>query len=230
MRKTKQIYFNFPVQLLSGFLVDSNKCLRDILNYAIVCHSNELQHGSELERIKASLDYFAVSISNIRDIAKNGSELIDSIPHRSPIVGINKDVYFDFLENDKSEYEKICLLGFLGIKSIIGDKAYCKMTNLYLLSRMDGKLKSVNDNMELTAEIRKYSTEYQTKKLTAALLEVYNVSTYKKHTRGFFASTKLDMPELLEAVLESKKSMNYIDAYKKAVQEAEDKLKKKYDK
>jgi hypothetical protein len=31
-------YFNFPIVLLEGFMIDSQKCLADIFDYAIYSH------------------------------------------------------------------------------------------------------------------------------------------------------------------------------------------------
>jgi hypothetical protein len=38
----------------------------------------------------------------------------------SPEVGFNFSIFWSFINKDKSEFNKIYLLGFLGIKSILG--------------------------------------------------------------------------------------------------------------
>lgn len=222
-KQSEEKYFNFPVQLLEGFMVDCDKCLNNIADYALVKHSQSLEGGSPLKKLSASYEYFDMKGVGM-DSLRNGQILIDSLPSNSPISGIPVRIWLEFYRNDKSEFEKANLLAFLAIKSIIGNKAYCKMTNAFLLSRMDGKVKSIGnlkENLnELSHEIRKYSTEYQTKKITSALYAIYKVAFYKK-TKGFYASTRLSLEQLVNEVIKIRKSDNYIQAYQKAIKEAE---------
>jgi len=90
---------------------------------------------------------------------------------------------------------------------------------------MDGKTKSVQDFNELSPEIRKYANEYQTKKLRFELSgKSWGMAFYGKATKGFYASSKLDINELTFQVLKSKQTDKY-QKIKEAAKNAEIKAK-----
>jgi hypothetical protein len=199
-------YFNFPVQLLKGFILDHKFCLNNILDYALYEHSLKMEHGDEMEKFLASASFFGVELGNPEAAFNTGETLYLHIPKNSPKVGINLKIFWDFLKNYKCEFQKICLLGHLAMKSILQNKAYCKTTNKYWLSRMDGRVKSRN-NEDLSPEIRKYANEYQTKKIKNALVDSWNLITYSYFTRGFYVSYKLTLDDLAyEAELKREKT------------------------
>lgn len=219
----KEIYFNFPIQLLDGFMVNSCVCLCNIFDYSITKQVDSLEYESEIKKIKEVHKRFGVELGNYNMTIKNGRDLIDSIPVNSPRTGITKSTFFEFNKNDKSDFEKACLLAFLAIKSIIGDKPYCKMTNAFFLSRMDGKPKSVEPG-DLSPVINRYANEYQTKKIRLELSANWGMSFYAKATKGFFASTQMNVDDLTYKVLLSKKTDKY-QAVKDAAKNAELKAK-----
>lgn len=197
MKKKDERYFNFPIQMLQSFLIDDRKVLDNIVDYAIYENSLKLEYGSELEKIKSSSKYYAIALGGYERILDNGKSLYDSLPINSPKVGLSISIFWDFYNNDKTEFDKICLLAFLGIKSIIGTKPYHKATNLFLWSRMDGKIKSINEIAELSKEVKKYANEYQTKKIKIALRNNWGLITYARHTRGFYVSFKITLKQLI---------------------------------
>src|SRR5690606_31688938 len=125
----------------------------------------DYEFGDKVEQIKSAENFFSVKAGNKKRTYENGESLYNSIPERTPIVGLNKDILFDYYKNDKTDFQKVCLLGFLGIKSILQNKAYCKIDNKYWLSRMDGKTKSVKDYTELSPDVFKYSKRYHLTKI-----------------------------------------------------------------
>jgi hypothetical protein len=193
----KQKYFNFPVQLLEGFMVDSKKVLDNICDFAVYKNSLNYDEDSELQNIEQSLNFFHVVAPSLLEALNSGKLLHDSIPENSPYAGLSLQIFWDFYKNDKTEFDKACLLGFLGIRSILGSKGYCKVTNLYWLSRMDGKPTQVTYYLELSDAVRKYSTEYQTKKIKTALRNGWGLVTYSWYCRGFFVSFKITLKELI---------------------------------
>ncbi len=223
-------YFNFPIQLLEGFLLDSRTCLNNISDYAIYSHSLSLEFGDdEFDLMKAAATFFNVSLGSVNRSYQNGKELFDSIDERSPKVGLNVSIFWDYIKNDKTEFEKITLLAFLAIKSIIGSKPYCKVSNKYWLSRMDGKVGSVQCKSELTPGIRKYYTEYQTKKIKRHLHLYWGLKDYSRYTRGFYVSFKLSMEQLVyeaEKRRETVKEKAYKQQQKEALEKAIKRLKK----
>ncbi|MEI8270111.1 MAG: hypothetical protein WCG45_01965 [bacterium] len=93
---------------------------------------------------------------------------------------------------------------------------------------MDGKPKSIENYDELSPEIFKYSTEYQTVKIKKALEESWGLKTYSFHTRGFYASFNMTIKELAikaEQLKKSNKDREYQALKKEAREEAIERLK-----
>lgn len=198
-------YFNFPVQLLAGTLKDKSKVLDNIFNYAIVWKALNLE-GTDEKRVKDSLNYFGVTSGDSKTCLESGKKFIDSLPVNSPMVGISKSVYFDFYQNHKDEFEDVCLLAYLAIKSIVQNKPFCKIDNNFLLSRMDGNAKTVNDYTELSPEVARYANEYQTRKIKAELCNSWGLVTYSRYTRGFYVSFRLTIDDLVFEAEKRRKS------------------------
>ncbi len=200
----KPEYFNFPVTLLEDFLTNSNKVLTHILYYALYQNSLKLEFGDELDMIKSSAKFYSVKLGNVDDCLEIGEKLYDSFKD-APKCGLNIDIFWDFYKNEKSEFEKVCLLGFLAIKSILGKKTYCKIDNKFWLSRMSGKSKSL-DVSELDPKIQKYNSEYQTKKIKNELKHNWGLKTYSRYTRGFYVSFQLQLEDLIYHAEKRRKS------------------------
>lgn len=205
MTKKDEKYFNFPVMLLSGFMDDSRGTLSNILDYSLFAWGIvHYEFGDLEERMKSAAKNFHVSLGNLEASFENGSNLYEDLPLSSPKVGLSISLFWDYYGNDKSDFEKACLLAFLAIKSILHKKPYCKVTNNYLLSRMDGKAKSVESTDNLHPAIRRYSNEYQLKKIKTELIQNWNLKHYSRYTRGFYVSLTMPLEELVFQV-ESKR-------------------------
>lgn len=197
METNKERYFNFPIQLLKGFMYDSDNVFKEIHQYSIYENSLKLYKGTELERMKESADFFNVTLQNISLALKEAKDIYSTVPVNSPKVGLNLKIFWDFYLNDKTEFDKICLLGFLGIKSIIGTKAYFKLTNKNWLSRMNGNVKEVQYYSELSNDIIKYANEYQLKKIKTSLQNNWGLVSYSRFTRGFYVSYSMSYKDLV---------------------------------
>lgn len=200
----KPEYFNFPVTLLDGFMTNSHIVLKNILYYALYQHSLKLEFGEELEMIKSSAKFYNVQLGDVDECLELGGELYDNFKD-APRCGLNMEIFWDFYKSEKSEFEKVCLLGFLAIKSILGKKPYCKIDNKFWLSRMSGKAKSL-DVSELDPNIQKYNSEYQTKKIKNELKHNWGLKTYSRYTRGFYVSFQLPLEELIYQAEKRRKS------------------------
>lgn len=226
MNDSKEKYFNVPIQLFAEFMEDSTKCLSNVFDYSVYYQSIDLT-GTEAERHKAACKPYGVTPSNRSQSIRNGKELIQNTPANSPKVGLKLSLFWDYYKNEKSDFEKLCLLGFLGIKSILQNKAYCKIDNKFWLSRMDGKTKSVSEIWELSEIIRKYSTEYQTVKIKTELRDNWGLTTYSRYTRGFYVSFNLTLDQLVfeaEKRRKSTKEKQFKEAEKEAKKKAFEKL------
>lgn len=191
--------------LLQDFLIDYKKVLNDISFYAIYSYSIELEHGTAIEKLKASARFFKITLCSNKKTLDRGKYLYNSFEDNTPKVGINLTIWWDYYKNYKSDYEKVSLLGFLALKSILQQKAYCKITNAFWLARMDGKAKSCPFS-ELSMPMQKYANEYQTKKIKTELRLNWNLIAYGRYTRGFYVSFKLDIDKLVYEAEKRRKS------------------------
>ena len=209
---SRGMYFNFPVALLSVFMRDHEYALRSILEYAIYerCKDPIEVFGyldvSEEERISEAEKYFGLSIGGDIDVFGSGKTLYLNYSEGYPMVGISKKMWFDYFKNHKTDFEKVSLLGFLAIKSIVQNKTYCKVTNRFWLSRMDGKAKSISDNSELSKEIQEYSNRWQLTKIKDELILNWGLTHYSRYTRGFYVSFKLSLEDLIYQAEKKRKS------------------------
>ena len=204
-KNTSDRYFNFPIKLLEGFLVNDNKILNNICDYSVYTHSLNLEYGDEVEKMKESGSYFGLTLGDDERSLINGKKLYSKKLGNSLKVGLNISVWFDYYKNDKSDFDKVCLLGFLAIKSILQKKSYCKIDNKFWLARMDGKAKSSPFN-ELSEPLLKYANEYQTRKIKHALRDYWGLVTYSRYTRGFYVSYKLTLNDLVFEAEKRRKS------------------------
>lgn len=103
----KEKYFNFPIQLLEGFMKnDTKNILNNISDYVIYENSLKLFHGSSLEKIITCADEYNIKLGNNKKTYENGKELYNSLPINSPRAGIKLSIWWDFYENDKTEFDK----------------------------------------------------------------------------------------------------------------------------
>lgn len=204
----KEKYFNFPIQLLEGFMKNDTKTiLNNISNYVIYEDSLTFSQGTNLEKMISCASKYDMTLGSNQNAFDNGKQLYNSFDINPPRAGIKLSIWWDFYKNDKTEFDKICLLCFLAIKSILGrQKSYCKITNKYLWARMDGKVKAVDEIWELSDEVKKYANEYQTKKIKASLRNNWGLVTYSHYCRGFYVSYKLTLEGLIMEAEKRRKS------------------------
>ncbi len=211
-------YFNTPVCLLTGFFDDTRARLDDILNYCMALKTNELSLGNWKERIKATEEYFGVTCSNIEEVWKKGSVLIDSVDPKSPRAGLSIEIFFNYYKkvNDTTEFDIACLLAFLAIRSILGKKPYCKTNKGLIVARMFGytSTKNIKDVTKEHPLMQKYCNRYYFDKLINELEYSWNLKTFANHTKGRYVSFDVGYDVLAEKCLAAK-----IDYKKKELQE-----------
>jgi hypothetical protein len=203
-------YLNFPIKLINGLFTDKDETMTNILYCGLYSHSLKLDLGeTDFDNFLSSVKFYNVSMSgtqtDIKRKFKIGQDLYNSYG-TSPMVGMNMPIFWDFYKNDKSDFEIACLAAFLGIKSILGVKPYCKITNAYLWARMNGISKAVEDVSMLSESIQKYANEYQTVKIKNELRENWGLVTYSRFTRGFYVSYTLDLEALIFEAEKKRKS------------------------
>ena len=202
---SKEIFFNFPIQLLQG-APDMQVTGNDIIHYAIYKHATIL-NGSINDRMKSAADYFGVTLGNLNGAIENGDRLSKRIPARSPMTGINKDLLFSFYQGDQSLPEIAVLVAHLAIKSILGKKSFCRITSDFLLCRMAGypSIKEVIGrpnylNPGLPEYLKPYATRRRMDNIKSELQKSYGLKIYGRYTRGIFVTEKLTLEELIREV------------------------------
>lgn len=219
-------YFNFPVQLLQGFLEDSNSVLFNIFSYGLYKHTLKYDYQDEYwTKMKAAARYYSVSIGNVDKTYERGKELFESIPENSPHCGINLKIFWDYHDNYKTDFEKACLLAFLAIKSILGAKKYCKITNDFIVSRMDGKVKTC-PLADISEKIKKYATEYQLKKIRNELELKWFLTCYSRRTRGFYVTFEMSLDDLAYVAEKNREKMRIAQLRKQEMAAFENALKR----
>ena len=206
MYKSEVRYFNFPISLLKEYSNDFHKTLRKIFCYAIYCAvfkqekintkykiANAEFTNVELA-IKQVLHFFKFKNSNGLTYYNEGKELYNSISENEAITGIEANILLDYKNNEKTEFEKVVLLAYLSIKSILGTKTYCKTNKELLFSRMSGSTKTTSS---INNELVKYLTRYNFEKIITELSYDWNLKYYSYYTKGFYVSFKLTSAELI---------------------------------
>ncbi|WP_312557470.1 hypothetical protein [Empedobacter brevis] len=190
-------YYNFPIQLVNGFLDDSKKVLIDISHYCIyrVFSDNFEKYSGSFAGYQKACDDFGVEFKNVATAYQNGKMLYDATIDKSPMVGMSSELYWDYMNNEKTDFEKVCLLGDLAFKSILGAKSYIKLDNKYWFSRMDGSVKSISKE-ELSPKLQRYLNEYQTKKIKNQLIANWGLASYSRYNRGFYVSYRMSLDDL----------------------------------
>jgi hypothetical protein len=182
------IYFNVPIALFAGFMSNSIGCLNTVVEYAILDKAAK-GNMTASEAAKA----LGVSIPSIEYYERM---LVSFTPARSPIVGVNAALVWDYKDGYKTDFEKACFLAFIALKSILGGKPYCKATNDYLLARMAGKA-AVGEYPDLPEPLKKYSTRYQLDRIKNELVANWGLTYYSRFTRGFYFSFTVDFEKLV---------------------------------
>ena len=200
----KAEYLNIPVQLLSGFMIDTRKSIRDIYFYSLYAHFIKIEKGTIKEKYKATCDWFNFQELDREENLKRGKVLFDRYQN-SPMTGIDRNLYSEFNKLDKSDFEKACFLAYHALKSIVGGKTFQKVDNKLLWARMDGKTSTIGDASELSEEVRFFSQEYQTLKIKRELQDNWGLIYYAQQTRGFYVSFKLNLKSLITEVMKRKK-------------------------
>jgi hypothetical protein len=197
-------FINIPVQLLSGFMEDTRMSIREMYYYALYAHFIKLEKGTDKEKYKATCEWFNFQELNRDENLKRGKVLYERCAN-SPMTGIDRNLYSDYNRQEKSDFEKACFLAFHALKSIVGNKTFQKADNRLLWARMDGKVKSISDDSELSEKVRFFTQEYQTLKIKRELQENWGLIYYAQHTRGFYVSFKLDLKSLIMEVMKRKR-------------------------
>ncbi|GGG29257.1 hypothetical protein GCM10011344_32630 [Dokdonia pacifica] len=202
-------YFNFPIIMLKGFLLKPKVVLNNILDYAIYANfdKNIEYYQDDEEGINSSMEYFSVS-GDAGIICQNGLEQYEAYRYAKVKVGIRSGMFWDYFKNSKTEFQLVCLLAHIAIRSILQNKSYCKIDNAFLFSRMAGFEKSLKgwDIEKIPDSLRKYMIPYRVRKIKSELVNDWKLKTYSRYTRGFYVSYKMSLEDLIYQAEKRRKS------------------------
>ena len=192
-------FFNFPIQMMQGVLEgwkDKDEFLRDLLYYHIQSHAEKIEDLNEYEeteeqRFKRSAEFWGVKMSgNIERSYERGAELLEEFEKSKVFVGISTEIFWNFYQNEKTQFEWECLVAFLALKSILGKKTFCKSNNALLYARMSGN-ESVTDLHSLTL------SRFHRDKIILKLEIEWNLKYYSRYTKGFYFGIDTTLQDLI---------------------------------
>lgn len=212
--------------MLKELHTNSKSFLSNVFDVGIYNYSKTLK-GSEEKCYKDALKFLGITQGNIPAAIRNAKSVLSKMPTNYPITGIEKDMLFDYYKNEKSDYEKICLGAFLGIRSIIGSKPFCKTNKAMIHARMFGYSTVKDLSAELTAIERQYQIRWHMDKVLLDLQESWFLKLFSDHQRGMYVSFDLSLNDLAvksEASKQRTKTQQFKEAKRKAIQSAKEQL------
>lgn len=196
---SEQRFFNFPIMMLQGVLEgwkDKKDFLKDVLFYHIENHAQKLENlneyeETEVQHFKRSAEFWGVKMSgNIERSHERGAELLEEFEKSKVFVGISTEIFWNFYQNEKTQFEWECLAAFLALKSILGKKTFCKSNNALLYARMSGN-ESVTDLHSLTF------SRFHRDKIILKLEIEWNLKYYSRYTKGFYFGIDTTLQDLI---------------------------------
>lgn len=239
MSEKKIEYYNFPIQLLKGFMDDPAASLEKITAYNIYFWSYDWKnddgsHESDLIPTDRVLKFLRLADNAyMNNLWGLGEMIYNSIPDKCPKVGIRRDVLIDYWSNieSKSKYDLIALVAHLALKSIIGKSRWKKVHYDFWFSRMDGSAKRIS-RCELSPSIAEFHTKYKRGKIRDKLELHWNLQWVKSgnknlNFRGLIVSYKMTHIELYEKAVSLKEDSQLKRMKNKKKLELEQYLKRK---
>ena len=129
---------NFPISFLEGAFENIKETIDSIMDYAVYKHSQNLDFGTELERMKSASSFFNINFGNIESSIEDAKKSMRTMNLKTPNVSINIDILWDYYKNPKNEFDIACFCAFCAIKSIIGNNEYAKTNKSLIIARMFG--------------------------------------------------------------------------------------------
>lgn len=129
----------FPVSLIRDAFTNVQLTVDRIFDYAVFKHTDKLEHGDELEKMKAAAHLFNIRFGHIESALENAKKLGNEFDLKTPQVMIGIDILWDFYKNRKTEFNIACFCAFCAIKSILGAKPFAKTNKRLVVARMFGK-------------------------------------------------------------------------------------------
>lgn len=198
----ENVYFTCPVSVLQEAFTDIKKVANNIIELSVYLHSIQLDEedsNDEMTNLMISADYLHVRFGNPGSSLENAKKLYNKINRKEALMSLKTEIVFDFLQNNKTQYEIACFCAYASFKSILGKKPYIKMTNEYFLTRFFGFNSQADVRIQFKSGdlYKKYSSRYMMDKIKETLIQEWGLKLYGKHIRGFYASYTVKYEDLV---------------------------------
>jgi len=191
--------------------------------------NNFMEKAIEFYQIRQACSRDLLNITcNFDYVLKHGKEIEKTIPEGEPYPSINKSLFFDFRDHEKTEFDMMQFACYIAIRSILGEKPYCRTNKEMILCRAFG----YKSNKELPATMNpvikelfdKYNKRYHIDRILQSLELNWNILIYSHNIRGLYIglSKKITLESMIVQA-ETKKKKKQIDALKKRKDEAREK-------
>ena len=215
----KIIYHNFPIGMCEICWRDGVKAFCDSIMY-YYAYSKWVEVNGNIttndfqEYRKFVREECKINLGNPKDSFSDGLQLYKKYYSKNtPFVGIENNMLFDIYNNEKTEFEIVCLMAFLALRSIIGHKEYARTNFDLMFARMLGfaSAKNVGNSKVLDS----YKTRYKRTKIIDTLKKDWHLSFYsaKDGLRGFYVSFDMSYFDLCK-IAESKRKSFIMKAMK----------------
>lgn len=215
-------FLNIPIPLLRNLYIDSKEFFNDAFDVGIFLYSKTLE-GDEEKQYNDSLKFLGITQTDKYAGIQNAKNILSMMRDKYPVVGIDKDMLFNYYKQSKTEFEIICFGAFLAIKSIIGKKPYDKTNKAMIHARMFGYISPKEMPEDLTPLQMKYKARRQMDKILHELQLNWRLNVLWNHHRGFYVSLELPLEKLAEVVEKEKRSykiQELKEAKRKAIERA----------
>jgi len=188
--------------------------------------NNFMEKAIEFYQIRQAYKFLGIT-GGFEYCIEQGKRIERTIPAGEPYPSINKKLLFEFRDHEKTEFDLMQFVFYVGIRSILGKKSYSKTNKEHILCRAFGynSVKHLPATMhpDLKALFDKYKTRYHADRVLEAMqLNNWGIHVYSHNKmRGLYIglSKKITLENLI-MLAETKKRKYQIDALKKRKDEA----------
>jgi hypothetical protein len=136
----------------------------------------------------------------------------NSLAEKEVYTMCNKELLFQFRDNEKTEFELAQFACYLALRSILGKKPYIRTNKQHIHARMFGyaSVKQLPERLPETIEpfFNKFKTRRRMERLLLAMQEYWNILIYWPiGTHGFYVAdgSKITLESLIEAAEKNKR-------------------------
>lgn len=120
-------YYTAPIELYRNFLDKPQKVLNDVLEYQIANFEN-IDEAEELLQVRFG----------DRKLCAESCKRLHKVKYCGVMFSIPRTLYWDYHDNNKTEWDYLRLLAYLSLKSMIGRKDIWKSNAGQMFARMAG--------------------------------------------------------------------------------------------